>query len=94
LNEAQHPVLGNIPALLIKFVRQKMLYKQKVSGTHSGEDSSYLWHAGTRANVLYPKSALYKTYKAMLGDQISDDDCTYKKFLNAEKKASKGKGFK
>jgi len=93
LTESQHPVFGDISALLNRFVKQKMLYKQKVSGAHSGEESSYIWHAGTRAQFLYPKSALYKIYKEMLGDKVSENDGTYKRYLNAEKKVVKEKGF-
>jgi len=85
-NETQHPVLGDVTALLIKLTKQKMLYKQKVCGTYGGDVESILWHAGTRANVLFPKSFLYKAYKAMLGDEVSMKDSTYKKLVNVEMK--------
>jgi len=86
--DTQHPVLGDIPALLTKLVKQKMLYKQKVDGAHAGEETSYLWHSGTRANIYYPKSVLYKAYKEMLGDQVSPNDGAYKRLLKVEKKGA------
>jgi len=85
-NDPKHPVLGDIPALLIRLTKQKMLFKQKAPGTTSGEGGSFLWHAGTRANLLYPKSFLYKAYKEMLGDDVSAGDATYKRYVDAEKK--------
>jgi len=85
-DETQHPVLGDVTALLTKLTKQKMLYKQKLSGTYGGDVESILWHAGTRASVLFPKSFLYKAYKAMLGDEVSMKDSTYKKLVQVETK--------